>query len=147
VNGRFANAFWPNEGERSVNKYVREFQSALGNKTETVYFIDLTDAMRNSAKKGQSYKAGGAVTMAEGGAVDYESRFNEMLQKHLGMAEGGAVDYESRFNQMLQKHLGMAEGGEVNQYNSDPDMSDGGLYVQAPAFAEGGAVKSIWTVN
>jgi hypothetical protein len=147
VNGRFANAFWPNEGERSVSKYVREFQSALGNKTETVYFIDLTDAMRNSAKKGQSYKAGGAVTMAEGGAVDYESRFNEMLQKHLGMAEGGAVDYESRFNEMLQKHLGMADGGEVNEYSSDPDMSDGGLYVQAPAFAEGGAVKSIWTVN
>ena len=84
---------------------------------------------------------------ANGGAVDYESRFNEMLQNHIGMAEGGAVDYESRFNQMLQQHVGMADGGEVNQYNSDPDMSDGGLFVAAPAFKNGGAVKSIWTVN
>ena len=141
VNGRFANAFWPNEGERSVNKYVREFQSALGNKTETVYFIDLTDAMRNSAKKGQSYKAGGAVTMAEGGAVDYESRFNEMLQNHIGMAEGGAVDYESRFNEMLQAHVGMAEGGEVNEYNSDPDMSDSGSYIPAGEYANGGTAR------
>ena len=103
--------------------------------------------MRNSAKKGQSYKAGGAVTMAEGGAVDYESRFNEMLQNHIGMAEGGAVDYESAFNKMLQQHVGMADGGEVNRYNEDPDTSDGGLFVAAPAFKNGGAVKSIWTVN
>ena len=114
---------------------------------EPVYYIDLTDAMRNSAKKGQSYKAGGAVTMAEGGAVDYESRFNEMLQNHIGMAEGGAVDYESAFNKMLQAHVGMADGGEVNRYNEDPDTSDGGLFVAAPAFKNGGAVKSIWTVN
>jgi inhibitor of KinA sporulation pathway (predicted exonuclease) len=93
--------------------------------------------------------AGGAVTMAAGGAVDYESKFNQMLQDHVAdMAEGGAVDYESRFNDMLQKHVqGMAEGGEVNEYNSDPDMADGGRFIQAPAFANGGAVKSIWTVN
>jgi hypothetical protein len=58
------------------------------------------------------------------------------------------VDYESRFNEMLQKHVqGMAEGGEVNTYDSDPDVTDGGQFVQAPAFADGGAVKSIWTVN
>jgi hypothetical protein len=88
--------------------------------------------------------------MKEGGAVDYESKFNQMLQDHIaGMAEGGAVDYESRFNDMLQKHVqGMAEGGEVeNSYNNDPDMADGGRFIQAPAFADGGAVKSIWTVN
>jgi hypothetical protein len=94
--------------------------------------------------------AGGAVTMAAGGAVDYESKFNQMLQDHVAdMAEGGAVDYESRFNDMLQKHVqGMAEGGEVeNSYNNDPDMADGGRFIQAPAFANGGAVKSIWTVN
>jgi hypothetical protein len=92
---------------------------------------------------------GGAVGMAAGGAVDYESRFNQMLQDHVaGMAEGGAVDYESRFNDMLQKHVqSMAEGGAVNEYNSDPDMADGGRFIQAPAFADGGAVKSIWTVN
>ena len=97
--------------------------------------------MRNSAKKGQSYKTGGAVAMAEGGAVDYESRFNEMLQNHIGMAEGGAVDYESRFNEMLQAHVGMAEGGEVNEYNSDPDMSDSGSYIPAGEYANGGAAR------
>lgn len=145
-------SFNPNLAGKSFDSYddaLKARDSLYEGFAEPVYYIDLTDAMRNSAKKGQSYKAGGAVTMAEGGAVDYESRFNEMLQKHLGMAEGGAVDYESRFNEMLQKHIGMAEGGSVdeNPYNSDPDMSDGGLFVQAPAFAEGGAVKSIWTVN
>ena len=154
----FANNYPPERGGGALvaqsnwdqglsNRFVKEFTKGLEKNYEPVYYIDLTDAMRNSAKKGQSYKAGGAVTMAEGGAVDYESRFNEMLQNHIGMAEGGAVDYESRFNQMLQKHIGMAEGGEVNQYNSDPDMSDGGLFVAAPAFKNGGAVKSIWTVN
>ena len=97
----------------------------------------------------QKKAMGGAVAMAAGGAVDYESRFNQMLQDHVaGMAQGGAVDYESRFNDMLQKHVqSMAEGGAVNEYNADPDMADGGRFIQAPAFANGGAVKSIWTVN
>ena len=64
-----------------------------------------------------------------------------MLQNHIGMAEGGAVDYESRFNEMLQKHLGMAEGGEVNEYNSDPDMSDSGSYIPAGEYANGGTAR------
>ena len=151
VGGEGMRQYYDKTYKNFLDKYAKQHGGKLGMTKiadgEPVYYIDLTDAMRNSAKKGQSYKAGGAVTMAEGGAVDYESRFNEMLQKHLGMAEGGAVDYESRFNEMLQKHVGMADGGEVNQYNSDPDMSDGGLFVAAPAFANGGAVKSIWTVN
>jgi hypothetical protein len=105
--------------------------------------------LERQAKYGFVYAEGGAVAMAAGGAVDYESRFNQMLQDHVaGMAEGGAVDYESRFNDMLQKHVqSMAEGGAVNPYNEDPDMADGGRFIQAPAFADGGAVKSIWTVN
>lgn len=130
------------------NKNVREFEKQFPQKYERVYYIDITPKMRESAQKGQSYKDGGAVRMAEGGAVDYESVFNQMLQDHVGMAQGGAVDYESRFNDMLQKHVqGMAEGGAVNPYNEDPDMSDGGRFIPAPAFADGGAVKSIWTVN
>ena len=151
VGGEGMKQYYDKTYKNFLEKYAKQHGGKLGMTKiadgEPVYYIDLTDAMRNSAKKGQSYKTGGAVAMAEGGAVDYESRFNEMLQKHIGMAEGGAVDYESRFNQMLQKHIGMAEGGEVNQYNSDPDMSDGGLFVAAPAFKNGGAVKSIWTVN
>ena len=64
------------------------------------------------------------------------------------MAEGGAVNLEEKLNNLLRQHHGMAEGGEVEApYNADPDMSDRGLFVPAPAFAEGGAVKSIWTVN
>jgi hypothetical protein len=116
---------------------------------EKVYYIDITDAMRDSAKKGQSYKDGGAVKMAEGGEVDYTDAFNRLLQQHFsGMAEGGAVDYEEKFNKMLQSHIqGMADGGEVNAYSADPDISERGLFVPAPAFANGGAVKSIWTVN
>ena len=130
------------------NKNVREFEKQFPKEYEPVYYIDITPKMRESAKIGQSYKDGGAVRMAEGGAVDYESVFNQMLQDHVGMAQGGAVDYESRFNDMLQKHVqGMAEGGAVNPYNEDPDMSDGGRFIPAPAFADGGAVKSIWTVN
>jgi hypothetical protein len=129
------------------NKLLPKYAPQHG---EKVYYIDVTPKMRESAAKGQSYKDGGAVKMAEGGAVDYEAKFNKMLQDHVaGMAEGGAVDYESRFNDMLQKHVqDMAEGGEVeNSYNNDPDMADGGRFIQAPAFADGGAVKSIWTVN
>jgi len=123
---------------------------------EKVYYIDITPKMRESAAKGQSYKDGGAVAMAEGGQLTF-AKANQLLQQYVAnmandgavhMAEGGAVDYESRFNEMLQKHVqGMAEGGEVNTYDSDPDMSDGGRFIQAPAFADGGAVKSIWTVN
>ena len=130
--------FSPQEYENMVRQYF--------DKTSTPY-----DPKFMHETYGFPLKAdGGAVRMAEGGAVDYEARFNQMLQDHVaGMAEGGAVDYESRFNDMLQKHVqGLAEGGEVeNAYNSDPDMSDGGRFVQAPAFANGGAVKSIWTVN
>jgi hypothetical protein len=80
---------------------------------EKVYYIDITPAMKESARKGQSYK--------DGGAVDLQAHLNNVLSKHF--AEGGAA------------------------YNTNPDMSDGGLFVQAPAFANGGAVKSIWTVN
>jgi hypothetical protein len=130
------------------NKNVREFEKQFPKEYEPVYYIDITPKMRDSAKIGQSYKDGGAVHMAEGGAVDYEAAFNKMLQDHVGMAQGGAVDYESSFNEMLQRHVqGMAEGGQVNTYDSSPDMSDGGRFIPAPAFADGGAVKSIWTVN
>lgn len=153
VNGRFANDFWTQGGS---NKYLREFRNTLEDELERVYYIDITPKMRESAAKGQSYKDGGAVAMAEGGQLTF-AKANQLLQQYVAnmandgavhMAEGGAVDYESRFNEMLQKHVqGMAEGGEVNTYDSDPDVTDGGQFVQAPAFADGGAVKSIWTVN
>ena len=111
---------------RIFNQVLRKFRPDMG---EKVYYIDITPKMRDSAKKGQSYKDGGAVKMAEGGQITF-AKANKLLQQHVAnmaeggavhMAEGGAVDYESRFNDLLQKHVkGMADGG---------------------------AVKSIWTVN
>lgn len=153
IGGEGMKQYYDKTYKNFLDKYAKQFGGKVGETKiadgEPVYYIDITPKMRESAAKGQSYKKGGAVKMAAGGAVDYESRFNQMLQDHVaGMADGGAVDYESRFNDMLQKHVqGMAEGGAMNEYNSDPDMSDGGRFIQAPAFADGGAVKSIWTVN
>lgn len=140
-------SFNPNLAGKSFDSYddaLKARDTFYEGFAEPVYYIDLTDAMRNSAKKGQSYKDGGSVQSDEV-QDDLTNRFNQMLQAQY--AEGGAVDLTERFNKMLQAQY--AEGGSVdeNPYNSDPDMSDGGLYVQAPAFAEGGAVKSIWTVN
>jgi len=133
------------------NKLLPKYAHQHG---EKVYYIDVTPKMRESAAKGQSYKDGGAVTMAEGGQLTF-AKANQMLQQYVsslgegaGMAKGGAVDYETSFNEMLQRHVqGMAEGGEVNTYDADPDTTDGGRFIQGPAFADGGAVKSIWTVN
>ena len=119
--------------QMSDDEYRRIFDTVLQKMRpefgEKVYYIDITPKMRDSAKKGQSYKDGGAVKMAEGGQITF-AKANKLLQQHIAnmaeggavhMAEGGAVDYESRFNDLLQKHVkGMADGG---------------------------AVKSIWTVN
>ena len=44
---------------RVFNQALRKFRPDLG---EKVYYIDITPKMRESAKKGQSYKTGGAVT-------------------------------------------------------------------------------------
>ena len=119
--------------QMSDDEYRRIFDTVLQKMRpefgEKVYYIDITPKMRDSAKKGQSYKDGGAVKMAEGGQITF-AKANKLLRQHVAnmaeggavhMAEGGAVDYESRFNDLLQKHVkGMADGG---------------------------AVKSIWTVN
>jgi hypothetical protein len=43
------------------NKYVREFEEQFPKKYEPVYYIDITPQMKESAKKGQSYKRGGEV--------------------------------------------------------------------------------------
>jgi len=47
--------------EGANNKFVKEFIKGLEKNYEPVYYIDLTDAMRESAKKGQSYADGGGV--------------------------------------------------------------------------------------
>jgi hypothetical protein len=135
-----------------LDKYAKQFGGKLGQTKiaggETVYYIDIPPKMRESAKIGQSYKDGGSVSQDGGAPQDLTAHLNNLLRQHHGMAEGGAVNLEEKLNNLLRQHHGMAEGGEVeNPYSSDPDMSDRGLFVPAPAFAEGGAVKSIWTVN
>jgi hypothetical protein len=134
--------------EGANNKFVKEFEKSLGDKYETVYYIDIPPKMRESSKIGQSYKDGGSVSQDGAAPQDLTAHLNNLLRQHHGMAEGGAVNLEEKLNNLLRQHHGMAEGGEVEApYNADPDMSDRGLFVPAAAFAEGGAVKSIWTVN
>lgn len=87
-------------GEKAVwNAALKRFGG------EKVYYIDITDAMRESAKKGQSYKDGGAVS---DGAVNLDNILLNALSRK--MADGGAA------------------------YNTSPDMSDGGQMLQGDAF-------------
>jgi hypothetical protein len=76
---------------------------------EPVYYIDITDAMRESAKKGQSYKDGGAVHPA--------------VEKFAASLPHPAV------TEFVAK---LATGGAA--YNTIPDVSDAEKMVQGPAF-------------
>jgi hypothetical protein len=152
VGGEGMKQYYDKTYKNYLDKYAKQHGGKLGETSlgngEVVYYIDINDAMRNSAKKGQSYKDGGSVSQDGAAPQDLTAHLNNLLRQHHGMAEGGAVNLEEKLNNLLRQHHGMAEGGEVEApYNADPDMSDGGLFVPAAAFAEGGAVKSIWTVN
>lgn len=152
VGGEGMRQYYDKTYKNFLDKYAKQHGGKLGETSlgngEVVYYIDINDAMRNSAKKGQSYKDGGSVSQDGAAPQDLTAHLNNLLRQHHGMAEGGAVNLEEKLNNLLRQHHGMAEGGEVEApYNADPDMSDRGLFVPAAAFAEGGAVKSIWTVN
>ena len=90
---------------------------------EPVYYIDITDAMRESAKKGQSYKDGGSVHPAveKFAASLPHPAVTEFVAK---LADGGGV------------WKTMVDG----KYNTVPDVSDAERVIQGPAFAEGGGV-------
>ena len=79
--------------------------------------------MRESAKKGQSYKDGGAVHPAvEKFAASLP---HPAVQSFMAkMADGGAV-----WKTMVDGH-----------FNTVPDVSDAEKVIQGPAFAEGGGV-------
>ena len=96
-----------------------------------VYYIDLNPALKNTAKKGQAFADGGAVQSPNG--FDYESHVNKLMDAH----NLSNFDYEGH----VKKIMGMAEGGAA--YNTSPDMSDGGLSIQAPAFKIGGRIPLI----
>ena len=117
--------FYDEDMPAILRKYANQFKGKFGEGSITAgtqkhktYNIDISPELKKSALKGQPYK--------DGGAVDLDQHLKHVLSKHVRK---------------------MADGGSVNSYNNEPDMSDGGLFIAAPAFAEGGAVKSIWTVN
>ena len=96
---------------------------------EVPNFMDFEDA----AHFQELFKPGSLDML--GGKEGYRKQWNAGIQNN---AEGGAVR--------------MADGGAVgsweqmvqSSYNTNPDMKDGGSFVQAPAFAKGGAVSNAW---
>ena len=76
----------------------------------------------------QTYASGGAVQSPNG--FDYESHVNNIMNAH----NASNFDYEGH----VKKIMGMANGGAA--YNTQPDMSDGGLSIPAPAFKIGGRI-------
>jgi hypothetical protein len=98
---------------------------------DPVYYIDLNPKLKNTAKKGQAFAEGGAVQSPNG--FDYESHVNKLMDTH----NLGSFDYEGH----IKKIMGMAEGGAA--YNTSPDMSDGGAFIQAPSFKIGGPIPRL----
>ena len=95
---------------------------------QKVYYLELNPKLRNTAKKGQAFAGGGAVQSPND--FDYESHVNNIMNAH----NASNFDYEGH----VKKIMGMAEGGAA--YNTQPDMSDGGISIQAPAFKIGGRI-------
>lgn len=87
--------------------------SALGH--EQVYYLDLNPKLKETAKKGQSY--------AEGGAVNIDDLVAQAFKN-------APINLDDMVNEALTKKF--AEGGAA--YNTNPDMSDGGRYIQGEAF-------------
>jgi hypothetical protein len=98
---------------------------------DPVYYIDLNPKLKNTAKKGQAFAEVGAVQSPNG--FDYESHVNKLMDAH----NLSNFDYEGHVN----KIMGMAEGGAA--YNTSPDMSDGGAFIQAPSFKIGGPIPRL----
>jgi hypothetical protein len=107
----------------TYGKDTEAYKFMLEEISEPVYYIDITDAMRESAKKGQSYKDGGSVHPAV-------EKFAASLP-HPAVTEFAAK---------------LADGGGVwktmvdGKYNTVPDVNDAERVIQGPAFAEGGGV-------
>jgi hypothetical protein len=108
--------FYDEELEGALKKYANQFKGKFGQTTlnvpkegtQTINYIDITPELKNSTKKCQPYKVGGAVRMAKGGVVSLDDIINQALSKKF--AEGGAA------------------------YNTTPDMADGGQFIQGEAF-------------
>ena len=116
------NTLYSQAGKRAWNAALKRFGG------QPVYYLDLNPALKNTAKKGQAFAAGGAVQSPND--FDYESHVNNIMNAH----NASNFDYEGHVN----KILGMANGGAA--YNTQPDMSDGGLSIPAAAFKIGGRI-------
>jgi hypothetical protein len=72
----------------------------------------------------QERAQGGAVRMAEGGAVSLDDLYAQALEN------SAPVSLDDLVHQAIAKNY--AEGGAA--YNTIPDMADGGQYIQGKAF-------------
>jgi hypothetical protein len=113
---------------------------------EPVYYIDITDAMRESAKKGQSYKDGGAVhpavekfaaSLPHPAVTEFENRVIDLGDMITG---GGAVDLSNLVARSFADGGGVWKAMVDGKYNTVPDTSDAEKIIQGPAFAKGGGV-------
>jgi hypothetical protein len=116
------NVNWETARKRHIDAGVPE-EEALANWVEA--FKEGRGTL-NLPREG--FSKGGAVQSPNG--FDYESHVNKLMDAH----NLSNFDYEGHVN----KIMGMAEGGAA--YNTSPDMSDGGLSIQAPAFKIGGRI-------
>jgi len=84
---------------------------------QKVYYLDLSPALKNTAKKGQAFAGGGAVQSAND--FDYESHVNNIMNAH----NAQNFDYEGHVNNIL----GMAEGGGLQNIESAEGLAPYGL--------------------
>jgi hypothetical protein len=124
--------FYDEELEAALKKYANQFKGKYGQTTldvpregkQTINYIDITPDLKKSTTKGQPYKVGGAVKKAEGGAVSLDDLYAQALEN------SAPVSLDDLVHQAIAKNY--AEGGAA--YNTTPDMSDGGRYMQGEAF-------------
>ena len=124
--------FYDEELEGALKKYANQFKGKYGQTTldvpregkQTINYIDITPDLKKSTIKGQPYKVGGAVRMADGGPVNLDN----LLAQAIENAQPKSLDH--LLHQALVKSY--AEGGAA--YNTTPDMADGGQFIQGEAF-------------
>jgi len=108
--------FYDEELEAALKKYANQFKGKYGQTTlnvpregtQTINYIDITPNLKNSTKKGQPYKVGGAVHMAEGGVIDLDDLVAQALSKNV------TVNLDDMVHQALTKRF--AKGGAA--YNA-----------------------------
>jgi len=137
--------FYDEELEGALKKYANQFKGKYGQTTldvpregkQTINYIDITPSLKKSTTKGQPYKAGGAVHMAEGGAVKNNEVFsldelinNALMSSEVKMADGGVFDLNNLMSEAMVK----------NQPNDVGYLLSNAM---SQHFADGGAANTI----